>query len=98
MKLFLMTAFSLTLITLFGQDTIRHVFTDKTNGCKIMQDANADGDSATWTGACKNGFANGLGIYKLYDKGIQTVLYNGQMQKGMPNGQGAYSFTRRGVG
>lgn len=98
MKLFLTIILSLTAAILFGQDTTRHIFTDKVSGCKIMQDANADGDSVSWRGACKNGFADGIGTYKLYDKGVQTVLYVGQMQRGLANGQGEYTFTRRGGG
>lgn len=51
-------------------------------GCKVMM-SSIDG---TYSGACKNGLANGIGIAQGIDH------YEGQFRNGLPQGKGTYTW------
>ncbi len=52
------------------------------NTCKVLMES----ISASYSGNCKNGLANGMGIAQGIDH------YQGQFSKGLPNGQGIYTW------
>ena len=67
--------------------------TDK-NGCKIVNIAPQDGESADWSGDCRKGFAHGDGTLTWSMSGVVTEIYQGSMAEGYAEGQG--KLWRRG--
>lgn len=67
--------------------------TDK-NGCKIVNIAPQDGESADWSGDCRKGFAHGDGTLTWSMPGVVTEIYQGSMAEGYAEGQG--KLWRRG--
>lgn len=67
----------LILILIFGY----HVYAQQSD-CKVIV-ANISG---SYSGGCKNGLAHGKGIAQGIDR------YEGQFRKGMPNGNGTYTW------
>jgi len=67
--------------------------TDK-NGCKIVNIAPQDGESADWSGDCRKSFAHGDGTLTWSMSGVVTEIYQGSMAEGYAEGQG--KLWRRG--
>ena len=67
--------------------------TDK-NGCKIVNIAPQDGESADWSGDCRKGFAHGDRTLTWSMSGVVTEIYQGSMAEGYAEGQG--KLWRRG--
>lgn len=78
--------------TTLAQETPGNLIKDKKSGCAVWFKHTFAEDSVTWTGACKEGFAEGTGTMTGFTKGKQTSKYVGQMQKGKPNGKGVFTF------
>jgi len=64
------------------------------NGCKIVNIAPQDGESADWSGDCRKGFAHGDGTLTWSMSGVVTEIYQGSMAEGYAEGQG--KLWRRG--
>ncbi|MBS1690547.1 MAG: hypothetical protein JSS96_17575, partial [Bacteroidetes bacterium] len=62
------------------------------NGCMIWSDEYSSNDSIIWNGACKNGYASGVGILKWYRDNKLVVIYKGAMKYGRFNGYGKYEI------
>lgn len=65
---------------------------DKRTGCTVWYKHMFHEDSVSWSGACKNGFAEGYGTLIGFTKGVQTSSYIGEMKKGKPEGKGDFKF------
>jgi antitoxin component YwqK of YwqJK toxin-antitoxin module len=76
----------------FGQDTKGNFIKDKKCGCIVWFKNGFAEDSVSWTGDCKNGFANGQGTIIGYTKGKPTSKYIGDVTNGKPNGKGVFTF------
>lgn len=63
--------------------------------CKIVDAHPADQRRATWSGPCKDGFADGNGTLVWYSKEQETVRYEGDVRAGRLHGQ-IYSIDRYG--
>lgn len=57
-------------------------------GCKVSNVAPQEGETITWSGECKNGFAHGEGTLTWFEKGVKVETYNGTMVKGYAEGRG----------
>lgn len=57
-------------------------------GCKVSNIAPQEGESITWSGDCKDGFANGEGVLTWFVKGVKTEVYEGMMADGYAEGRG----------
>ena len=65
---------------------------DPTTGCKTWDDAPEPATSVTWSGTCKDGFADGRGTAQWVIKGKPEDRYEGEMQGGKMAGAGILSF------
>ncbi|MDB5032645.1 hypothetical protein [Mucilaginibacter sp.] len=65
---------------------------DSKNGCKIWDVAYAPTHKATWSGNCVEGFASGKGTLTWLIEGKEVARYTGEMNKGLQNGYGIFSF------
>lgn len=88
--------FFLSLEILFNkasaQENEGNFIKDAKTGCTVWFKHYFEEDSITWTGNCKDGFAEGIGTMTGFTKGRQSSQYIGQMQKGKPHGKGVFTF------
>jgi hypothetical protein len=61
--------------------------TDK-KGCKVANPFPRPGETITWTGTCKNGFAHGQGVLQWYLNGKEDDRYEGSLDQGWAEGRG----------
>ncbi len=80
----------------FAQVTAGRYITDEQTHCRVWDENYEPGDSVTWNGGCKNGFANGAGTLRWFNNRQPAALYNGQMKNGKPNGRGKYVIENYG--
>jgi hypothetical protein len=65
---------------------------DPKTGCKIWDDTPHPDQSVTWSGECKNGYAEGSGTALWTIKGKPEDRYEGEMRAGKMTGAGILSF------
>jgi len=58
---------------------------DRRTGCRVYNPHPVANETITWSGKCKNGYANGVGYNKWYKNGILQESYLGSMTKGKFN-------------
>jgi hypothetical protein len=58
------------------------------NGCKVANPFPRAGETITWTGTCKNGFADGEGVLQWFYNGKQDDRYEGNLARGWAEGRG----------
>ena len=61
-------------------------------GCKVWNPNPAPGETANWTGACKEGFAEGAGVLEWRRGGKPYERDEGNWRAGRQTGQGAQSW------
>jgi len=59
------------------------------NGCKVANPFPQPDESITWTGACKDGFADGEGVLTFFLGGREHSRYQGTLKQGWAEGKGA---------
>lgn len=60
--------------------------------CRIENPNPRQHERATWSGACKEGYADGDGILQWYFDDKPSSRYEGGMAHGLPNGTGVYVY------
>jgi hypothetical protein len=60
-------------------------------GCKVANPFPRPGESITWSGECKNGFAQGQGVLQWYLNGQEDDRYEGTLDMGWAEGHGVLS-------
>ncbi len=65
---------------------------DATNGCLVWDEYYGPKDKVTWTGGCKNKYAEGQGTLTWYEDGQLTATYEGALHQGKPSGPGRYDI------
>ncbi|MEP7196101.1 MAG: hypothetical protein ABI851_06235 [Saprospiraceae bacterium] len=76
----------------FAQESPEKVVKDAKSGCKVLFKHTFSEDSITWSGSCKDGFAEGKGTMIGFTNGKETSKYIGEMKKGKPDGKGIFTF------
>jgi len=67
---------------------------DPRTGCKVWFDYPWKGETASWTGSCRDGYAEGPGVAEGHVEGSATHRYVGEMRGGQPHGWGRrYAMT-----
>jgi hypothetical protein len=56
--------------------------------CKLWNPEPQADESVTWSGDCKDGFANGNGVLKWTENGKPDVEFDGEYRNGKRNGRG----------
>jgi hypothetical protein len=62
-------------------------------GCKIANPNPKPKETASWSGRCAGGFAEGKGILQFYLDGKPGARYQGELQKGVMHGRGELRTT-----
>jgi hypothetical protein len=57
-------------------------------GCKVANPIPRPGESITWSGECKNGFAHGEGVLQWFLRGREDDRYTGMLEMGWAEGKG----------
>ncbi|MBI1395069.1 MAG: hypothetical protein GC151_03735 [Betaproteobacteria bacterium] len=58
------------------------------NGCRIYNPVPRPEETVTWSGGCKDGFAEGKGVLQFFLSGIADESYEGEMKGGYADGHG----------
>lgn len=66
---------------------------DGKTGCRIRNPAPQPRESVTWSGACPNGIAEGIGVLQWFDDDRPTDRYEGELRHGWENGRGVATST-----
>ena len=65
------------------------------SNCRVVDPHPVPEQSATWNGACKDGYAEGPGALQWYLKKQPTARFEGTMVRGQPEGDGAYRYANQ---
>jgi hypothetical protein len=65
---------------------------DANTGCKVWDASPGPDDGASWSGACKNGMADGRGTLQWLDNGQPVERDEGEFRDGKMTGHGVRSF------
>jgi hypothetical protein len=57
-------------------------------GCKVSNPFPRPGETITWTGECRNGYAHGEGVLQWYLHGKEDDRYEGNLDMGWAEGKG----------
>lgn len=60
--------------------------------CRIVGPDQKKGESATWSGACVDGYASGSGVVKWIRDGVPNRTYEGNLERGVPKGAGILTY------
>jgi hypothetical protein len=66
------------------------------SNCRILDPTPKIEKTISWTGACKDGYADGAGVLQWIIKGEPGDRYEGTLAKGMPDGPGMFSYSNHG--
>jgi hypothetical protein len=58
------------------------------NGCKVANTFPREGETITWSGECKDGYANGTGILQWFLNGKEDDRFEGNLAMGWAEGRG----------
>jgi hypothetical protein len=72
--------------------SVPKTFADPTTGCKVWDAMPVEEEAITWSGGCKDGFAEGDGTLQWFENGKPTAHYEGGYQAGKMEGRGVYSW------
>ncbi len=79
----------------YAQDTETPTIADE-NGCKVYNPMPQQEETISWSGECRNGFADGSGTLDWFIGGQLEERYEGELNMGWADGEGTY-VSRRGV-
>jgi len=88
----LLSALLFTSLNAIADDVRPYVGEDN---CKVSNPYPREDERTTWTGGCKNGYAEGVGVLQWYYKDDPEMRYEGQLAAGKPNGPGHAFFTNK---
>lgn len=66
-------------------------------GCKVANPYPQPGETITWSGECKDGYANGQGVLIFFIDGEQHSRYEGNLDMGWAEGRGTLQFPDGGT-
>src|SRR6267378_3877460 len=65
---------------------------DLGNGCKVWSSYPEPNATISWSGDCKNGLAQGVGVLQWFKDGKAQSRYEGEYRDGELNGRGVYTL------
>ncbi|GAB1394993.1 hypothetical protein MASR1M60_31570 [Rhodocyclaceae bacterium] len=68
-------------------------WTTDQKGCKSWNQNPGPGETITWSGQCKDGYATGKGVQQWFINGKPTDRYEGEMLNGYLHGKGTYIWS-----
>jgi hypothetical protein len=82
----------LVSVPALGQTKLGDWFADDRTGCKVWDTNPQMNESVTWSGACQNGLAQGLGTLQWFQAGKQSEHGEGEWRDGLRTGHGTYTM------
>jgi hypothetical protein len=79
-------------VSAFGQPVKPGWITDDRTGCKVWDRDPHPNESITWSGACRNGRAQGRGGLEWFNDGKLVLHFDGTLRGGKPSGHGVETF------
>src|SRR5262245_58192243 len=70
----------------------RHWITDQRTKCRVWNPDPVPNESIKWSGACKNGLAEGHGRLEWFDNGKSQEVDQGEWHNGKRNGHGVATY------
>jgi len=80
-------------VSAFGQSVQPGWVADARTGCKVWDANPQPNESISWSGACRNGLAQGRGVLQWFQSGQPAALAKGRWQGGKMNGHGVVTLT-----
>lgn len=71
--------------------TLCDKWVDCGNSCQLLDPYYSEGVTFTWSGASKNGKAEGIGVAKKYKNGLLESTYEGEYHNGIREGKGKFT-------
>jgi len=65
---------------------------DAKSGCRVWNIYPEAGETMSWSGACRDGMADGRGVVQYSHQGKSGGRYEGDYKRGMLQGRGVYLF------
>jgi hypothetical protein len=78
----------LTPMMVVAQPSERGWTADARTGCRVVNPHPQPDETVTWSGACKNGFAEGQGLLQWFQSKRPFERYEGEMLGGQMDGHG----------
>lgn len=69
-----------------------NTITDPESGCKVLNSKPLKLYSVSWHGACKDGYADGIGSLQWYSNGKPSGRYDGEYKAGKMDGLGTFAM------
>jgi hypothetical protein len=85
----------LSVTNSYAEDNDTPTIADK-NGCKVYNPMPQENETISWSGQCRNGFADGKGILDWIINGQLEERFEGELKMGWADGEGTY-VSRTGV-
>ena len=79
---------SLVLLSAPGAWSGEENYISDSNGCKIANPSPKPNETVTWSGACKDGFAEGTGVMQWFEDKQPGARYEGALAHGELAGEG----------
>lgn len=60
--------------------------------CRVVNPDPRENERITWSGTCKDGYADGVGVLQWYINDKTVSRFDGHLEHGLPNGVGEYLY------
>jgi hypothetical protein len=82
----------LVSVSAFGQTRQPGWIADARTGCRVWDSSPQPDEAVSWTGACRNGLAQGRGVLRWFQSGKPVALAKSRWRGGKMNGHGAITL------
>ena len=62
--------------------------TDPSSDCRVWNPSPEENETVSWSGACREGLAEGYGVVQWFQDNQQIERYEGDLRRGIQNGSG----------
>ncbi|MFZ6751098.1 energy transducer TonB [Undibacterium sp. Ren11W] len=91
MKYLLLLILTLLRLTSAKADE-QNSFSIGESDCRVMNSSPRQNERITWSGACKDGYADGNGVLQWYIGDVASSRFEGRLEHGRPHGVGTYIY------
>ena len=80
------------ILSLLSSQVIAQMLISDDRGCKVLNSNPQPNESITWSGNCRDGYADGQGVLQWFKDGKAGSRYEGNMVNGRSNGKGINTY------
>ena len=85
------------LLSFLSSQAIAQLVISDDRGCKVLNSNPQPGESITWSGNCRDDYADGQGALQWFRDGKAGSRYEGNMIKGRYNGKGINTYANGNI-